>query len=54
MQYFGRVSTKAQMEFSHPKNISQTSKIVGVIVISNEYTYQILCQDVSICPLFGL
>jgi len=32
----------------------KTSKIVGVVAISNEYTSKIVGQDVSICLRFEL
>src|SRR6218665_3535503 len=40
--------------FLRLKNMFKTSKIVGVIAVSHEYTSKILGQDVSIRPAFGL
>ena len=55
MEEEGRVSVNAQTDvFIRPKNRPKTSKIVGVIAVSNEYTSKILGQNVSIRPIFGL
>jgi len=45
-----RISVDAQNGFLRPKN---TSKIVGIIPVSNEYTSKMLDQDVDIRPIFG-
>lgn len=45
-----RISVNAQMV----QNRSKTSEIMGIIVNSNEYTSEILGQDVSINPVFGI
>ena len=38
--------------FLRPKSMPKTSKIVGMVAVSNEYTSKILGQDVSLYPVF--
>ena len=50
----GRVSVNVHTYVFTSKNRSKTSKIVGVIVVNNEYTPKILDEIVNIRHLFGL
>jgi len=43
-----RMSINAQNGLLRQKNTSKTSKFVGLIAVSNEYTSKMLGQDVSI------
>jgi len=51
---FSGFPLKPKRTFLHPQNTSITSKIVGVIAISNAYKSIILGQYAIIRPLFGL